>query len=70
MPLLQEVPQNLVEGDLGRLLRDLAGVFVESSICTVFLLFYRGAELEQIVGHVLVRCLEDVDQAGILVSII
>jgi hypothetical protein len=68
MPLLHEVPQNLVKRDLCRLFRDLAGVFVESSICAVLLLLDRGAELEQVVGHVLVRCFEYVDQAGIFVS--
>jgi hypothetical protein len=34
----------------------------------VLLLLDRGAELEQVVGHVLVRCFEYVDQAGIFVS--
>jgi hypothetical protein len=68
MPLLQEVTRNLVECNLRRLLRDFTGIFVESAICTVLLLLNCGTELEEVVGHILVRCFENVDESGGVVS--
>jgi hypothetical protein len=36
---------------------------MEGAICVMSLLLDRRAELEEVFGHVLVRCLEHIDQA-------
>lgn len=58
----RKIPRmTLIKGDLRGLLLRIHGL-VESTIGIMPLLLHRGAKLEQILGDVLVRGLEDVDK--------
>jgi hypothetical protein len=54
--------EHLIKGDFGGLLRHIH-ILVEGAIRVMSLLLDRRAELEEVFGHVLVRCLEHIDQA-------